>query len=211
MTSTTPDRLTAAWTESLVSAGAAPDDLERVLDDLRSRYEEPHRRYHTLEHLDEMLAAVDELADQVDDLDAVRLAVCYHDAIYEPRSSTNEADSAILARDELVGLGLPADRAERVAELVRTTADHTPTGGDAGVLADADLWILGAPPARYRRYADDVRREYGYVSDEGWRLGRAAVLADFLRRDRLYTTDRFHAARDRQARANLAAERRSLT
>ena len=175
---------------------------EVELDAVRARYDEPHRRYHTGEHLDEVLAAVDELADLAVDLRAVELAALFHDAIYDPRAEGggNERASAELAR-RVVG-------DEEVARLVLLTATHKVEPGDrnGAVLCDADLWILGSDPERYARYAADVRAEYAHVEDAVWRVGRGAVLRDLLRRPHLFRTTRFHDRLDAAARRNLRSE-----
>ena len=127
--------------------------------DLIARYEEPHRRYHTVRHLTEVLDVVDELADEADDLDAVRLAAWFHDAVYESGAShatddtshasnasnesnessecsdskenlSNEEASARLAELVLPGLGVPAPRVAEVARLVRLTERHSAEEGD---------------------------------------------------------------------------------
>lgn len=45
---------------------------------------------------------------------AVDWAVWFHDAVYDPRSDTNEADSAQLAGELLTAAGLPAATVEKV-------------------------------------------------------------------------------------------------
>ncbi len=175
-----------------------------------NRYEEPHRRYHTVEHLREVLAAFDGLADLAADPVAVELAVWFHDTVYDPTAfgGWNESASAELAAEALTELGVDAGRVAEVARLVELTADHAVEPGDVNgaVLADADLTIFSAPPDRYARYATDVRAEYAHVDDDAWRRGRLAVLDAFLSRPRLYLTDRAHSMCDTAARRNLAAE-----
>ena len=184
-------------------------DPERGAALLR-RYSEPHRRYHTVEHLLEVLGWVDELADLADDVAAVELAAWYHDAVYDPAAPAEESEraSAELAAAELATAGVDPELVREVERLVLLTTGHDVAAGDTdgAVLADADLAILGAPADRYVRYTADVRAEYGHVADDAWRAGRAAVLRRFLDRPRLYVTDRAHAALDAAARRNLAAE-----
>lgn len=206
---------------------------DAAFDALLARHREPHRRYHTathvmwvLRHVDEMTAQVDR-PDRVDiDIDAVRAAALFHDAIYDPRSSTNEADSAVLAGEVLTHLGWAAPRVERVQQLIGATAGHVdapdvaPTGTGPGpdvalaiaidILLDADLAILGAEPNDYRAYVAGVRTEYGHVDEAGWRAGRSAVLRQFLDRTTIYRTRWMRDARERRARANLAAELATL-
>jgi len=49
------------------------------------------------------------------------------------------------------------------------------------------------------------------VPDDLWRAGRSAVLERFLARERLFQSERFRAALEAPARANLSAERDRLT
>jgi predicted metal-dependent HD superfamily phosphohydrolase len=189
----------------LGSASLGPADA--VGADLVARYSEPHRHYHTGEHLAEVLDVVDELVPFADDPVAVALAAWFHDAVYDPRSSTNEHDSAVLARTVLDGLGLDAERVAEVARLVELTASHAVSSADAdgAVVMDADLSILASSPERYERYAADVRAEYGHLDDRTFAAGRAEVLASLLGRDRWFHTPPM-VDREPIARANVSAE-----
>jgi predicted metal-dependent HD superfamily phosphohydrolase len=190
----------------LVPAGA---DLGEALLD---RWSEPHRRYHTLEHLAAVLAVADRYPDLAADADAVRLACWYHDAVYDPRAADNEERSAVLAEAELPAAGAPADRVAEVARLVRLTAGHDVDGDDTNgsLLADADLAILAATPDEYDRYAAAVRAEYAHVPDEAFRAGRAAVLRRLTDLPVLYRTVPQRADWEAQARANIDRELRLL-
>ena len=57
-------------------------------------YAEPHRRYHDVRHLREVLGHIDELAPAAQDADLVRLAAWFHDAVYDPIRADNEDVSA---------------------------------------------------------------------------------------------------------------------
>jgi predicted metal-dependent HD superfamily phosphohydrolase len=188
-------------------AGRAGD---AALDELLSRHRQPHRRYHTATHVMWVLRHIDDLAADSTpvDLDAVRAAALFHDAVYDPRSPTNEHDSAGLARRVLADCGWEPARVDRVAALIELTAGHVAPDTDLGadILLDADLAILGAEPAEYRAYVTGVRAEYAHVDDDAWRVGRAAVLRSFLDRPAIYRTTSMQAARERRARANLSAE-----
>jgi predicted metal-dependent HD superfamily phosphohydrolase len=182
---------------------------------LLARYAEPHRRYHTAEHLEEVLGWVDALADLAGDPVAVELAAWYHDAVHDPEAPAGDSErrSAELAVAELSQAGLAAPVVAEVARLVRLTAGHDAEAADrnGAVLADADLAILGADPARYARYAAAVRAEYAHFDDSAWGAGRTAVLRGFADRPRLYVTDRAHDRLDAPARRNLTWELSTLT
>jgi predicted metal-dependent HD superfamily phosphohydrolase len=191
---------------------AVQDDADTVRARLERRYAEPHRRYHDVRHLREVLATVDELAGEARDVETVHWAAWFHDAVYDVRRADNEERSAQLAEEELTALGYDPGRVAEVARLVRLTATHDPAPGDAdgAVLCDADLRVLAADAARHAEYVADVRREYAHVPEVEFRAGRAAVLRALLGMERLYRTETAHARWEQRARANLHAELQRL-
>ena len=157
---------------------------------------------------------VDRLASAhlVADLDALLAAALFHDAVYDPTSATNEADSAALADARLAELGWSGDRRSDVRRWILATADHAAHTDDpaTAVLCDADLAILGAPANEYLAYVTGVRAEYAHVADDAWRTGRTRVVGHFLGRSNIYATSTMRDEREHRARANLTAEVASL-
>ncbi|HEV7629214.1 MAG TPA: hypothetical protein VGO89_22200, partial [Streptomyces sp.] len=193
----THDRLLSRWVTLLVSARGGQEDPDPVPygRNLLSRWSEPQRHYHTADHLLAVLNRVDELAahtlhtpgSAAADIDTVRLAVWFHDAVYRPDRSENEERSAHLAERALPEAGVAPDRTAEVARLVRLTVSHDPAPEDADgeLLCDADLAVLAGPPEEYAHYAASVRREYAFVPDDAFRTGRAEVLRQLLGLPRL--------------------------
>ncbi len=178
-----------------------------------ARYAEPHRHYHTLDHLRAMLTAIDELADHATDIDAVRYAAFFHDAIYAVDRADNEERSADLARDVLESLDAAPELVDEVVRLVLLTRGHDSEAGDANgaVLCDADLVVLGGDAASYAAYTTAVRTEYAHVPDDLFRAGRAGVLRALANQPVLYRTPTARARYEERARVNLAAELAQLT
>ncbi|MFJ7270779.1 hypothetical protein ACIQV3_29750 [Streptomyces sp. NPDC099050] len=214
--------LRARWHATTTAAGAAPDrDPAPYADRLLTAWAEPQRRYHTTAHLADVLARVDVLADEARreahpepaDRPAVELAAWFHDAVYRPDRSENEERSAALAERALPELGIDGDRTAEVARLVRLTITHDPAPGDTNgeLLCDADLGVLAGPAEQYAAYAAAVRAEYGFVPDEAFREGRAAVLRRLLALPRLFRTAYGAAHWEAPARTNLAAELAELS
>jgi predicted metal-dependent HD superfamily phosphohydrolase len=199
--------LPEAWIRTTAAVGAR-GDVAQAGAELLGRYAEPHRRYHDLAHLDDVLRHVDELAEHAGDVHVVRLAAWFHDAVYDTTASDNEERSALLAQTTLSELRVEDGIAAEVARLVRSTADHAPAPGDldAAVLCDADLAILASGPERYQLFVEAVRAEYEHVDDREFATGRADVLRSLLTRDQMFSTpigrDRWEAP----ARANVTAE-----
>lgn len=176
---------------------------------LEAAYGEPHRRYHTRAHIEACLALLAGRSD-LSDVERRRLewAIWWHDAIYDPRASDNEARSAELARRDLPGLGASAEDVQEVMRLIRLTAGHEVAPDDrlGAVLVSIDLAVLGAEPAAYDAYARAVREEYSYASDAVWKSGRATVLQRFLAAPVIFPDPELRTALETRARANLARE-----
>ncbi|WP_405711551.1 hypothetical protein OG264_21870 [Streptomyces xanthophaeus] len=205
--------LRAHWRATVDAAGAAEDtDPDPYAERLLAAWAEPQRRYHTTAHLIHVLARIDQLQQYAADPAAVRLAAWFHDAVYRPDRSENEERSAALAERALPELGIDPARTAEVARLVRLTVTHDPAPGDADgeVLCDADLAVLAAAPGAYAAYAAAVRAEYGFVPDDAFRTGRAAVLRQLLDLPRLFRTPYAAAQWEAPARANLTAELAAL-
>ncbi|GHB79599.1 hypothetical protein GCM10010347_57560 [Streptomyces cirratus] len=202
------------WQATTAAAGAAPGlDATPYADRLLAAWAEPQRRYHTTAHLADVLARIDVLAPHAQDPAAVELAAWFHDAVYRPDRSENEERSAALAERALPELGIDPARTAEVARLVRLTVTHDPAAGDTNgeVLCDADLAVLAGSPDAYAAYVTAVRAEYGFVPDDAFRDGRAAVLRQLLGLPRLFRTPYGTAHWEATARRNLAAELATLT
>src|SRR5512147_3116211 len=99
---------------------------EPVFDELMRRYREPHRAYHTLDHIQDCLRQLDEVHDLAEHADEVEMAVWCHDVIYDPRAADNELRSAAWAEKTLTEGGIAANVIARVQSLILATQHLTP-------------------------------------------------------------------------------------
>jgi len=185
-----------------------------VTPELEAAYAEPHRRYHDRRHIEHCLALLDDQEDLTDgERRALTWALWWHDAVYDPTASDNEARSAERAKAALREAGASLHEREEVARLIRLTQGHAVEEGDrlGELMVSIDLAVLGATPAAYDAYARDVRAEYAHLPDEMWRLGRAQVLQHFLAAPVIFPDPGFRARLEAQARGNLARELASLS
>jgi predicted metal-dependent HD superfamily phosphohydrolase len=176
-------------------------------ENLITRYTEPHRHYHTTQHLLQVLTMIDELSDD-HDVFLVQLAAWFHDAVYAvpPGQVSNEEASARLALRQLSRAGLEQEDLNQIARLVRLTETHLPGPRDpeGELLCDADLAILASDPADYAGYVAAIRQEYAQVPEEEFLAGRLAVLTELADRE-IFRTSKGRQLAD-GAQANLAAE-----
>jgi predicted metal-dependent HD superfamily phosphohydrolase len=180
-----------------------------ILAALRARYDEPWRAYHGWPHVAAMLARAARLAPA--EPEAFRLAILFHDAVYDPRARDNERQSAALMR-RMLGGGVGEARLAWAEALILATESHRiPPGagaalaGDAALFLDIDLAILAAGPADFARYDAAIRAEYAHVPEPACRAGRRAVLQGFLARDRLFFSTALGEGAEAAARRNLRA------
>lgn len=193
-------RWRAAW--SGLGIVAPDDELFRAVIGC---YSEPQRQYHTVQHLQECFARLDEARQAAERPCEVELAVWFHDAVYDVHRSDNEAQSAAWAREAAERAGLPAPVVGRLAELILATKhDSAPCCPDAALLVDVDLAILAAPTERFQEYERQIRAEYAWAPDFLFRSKRRDILAGFLARPCVYHTNHFQERYEAAARANLA-------
>jgi predicted metal-dependent HD superfamily phosphohydrolase len=211
---TASDQVTRAWRNIAHRHGCDAAAADTVLAELLRAYSEPHRHYHTLTHIAELLQLLDE-DKGASDSDAMKLAILFHDVMYDPASRDNEEESAELATQRLAALGLPAPFVAKVDRFIRATRHSLPPrqhdDPDLNLLLDLDLSILASSPDRYRAYARAIRKEYQAVPQDIFAAGRRQMLEGFLARKQIYLTEQFRALFEAPARANLIAELKELS
>ena len=176
---------------------------ERIASELAAAYSEPHRRYHTTQHIDSCLRELARFESHVVHLNDVRWALLFHDAIYDPRRNDNEARSADWACGVMQELQRPEDEIARVRKLIMATVHATQAAtADEALLLDIDLSILGADEATFDEYDRAIRVEYEWVPEQAYKFARASVLQSFLQRERIFQTAVFQD-REAIARGNL--------
>jgi predicted metal-dependent HD superfamily phosphohydrolase len=204
------DRLASLWADAWRDL-RLPLPAPEVPAVLLARWAEPHRRYHTPQHLHECLALFERDRALAEHPGEVAIALWFHDAVYDTARHDNEAASADWASRVLLQAGAAPDVAARVHALVMATRhSEVPATADAKLLVDIDLAILGAEPVRFAEYERQIRGEYGFVPEAVFRDRRAAILRGFLARPSLFATPAYVDRFDAPARANLARAIASL-
>jgi len=162
------------------------------------------RHYHTLEHLQACLAELDAARVLAQRPAEVEIALWYHDAIYRTYRRDNEARCAAWAARFLSEHRADAQVTARVRDLILATAhlgeDMT---GDAALIADIDLSVLGQAEPVYDAYERGVRKEYWWVPASAYATARIRILRFFLDRPRIFTYPPFSERYERRARLNL--------
>lgn len=138
-------QLEQSWVRAWHGCGALTEG-DDIRCSLLASYSEPHRKYHTLQHLTECLTAFENVQTLPQRPSEVEAALWFHDAIYDVKRSDSELRSAEWAREALANAGAPTDTADRVFSLIMSTRqDAVPTDLDAQVLVDIDLKTRSQP------------------------------------------------------------------
>lgn len=192
----------AAWHQLMKAFNMARND--DMYHQLISCYDEKHRAYHTLDHIEACFRHFEAVRQDVQYPHEIKLALWFHDVIYKPFSASNEEDSAALAKSFLSKNGVAPDIIARVYDLIILTKDHAaPQTQDAKLMLDIDLSILGAAPHIYAQFEKDVQKEYRLVPAFIFKSKRKDILQSFIDRSPLYHTAYFSERLGPQARQNL--------
>ena len=166
-------------------------------------YAEPPRAYHDLKHIEDCLLRFDEHAHLAADTAAVEFAIWFHDIVYDTHTKDSEERSAEVAADYLSGTQFETS----VVDLILATKhDELPRTGDAALLCDVDLSILGRTPDEYDIYSRSIREEYSWVPLAEYVTGRSNVLKEFLMRPSIFTLAGMRTVYESLARDNLKRE-----
>ncbi len=183
-----------------------------ALEAARALHLEPPRAYHDFTHVEACLRGWARFRAAWNRPREAYWGFVFHDAVYVPGATDNEARSAVAARRSLAGIaGLDLDAVSALIEKTALHADPRMPGlaegwsADERLFVDVDAGILGAPPPDFARYAAAIRTEYAFVPDPMYRAGRSAFLRAMLARPRLFLTEAL-AGLEGQGRENLAAE-----
>lgn len=173
---------------------------------LEAAYGEAHRKYHTFDHIFDVLEELERAGVTHPD---IHLAAWFHDFINGDGEGDDEFRSALKMR-ELFG-----DRWMHVVGFIADLVESTKKCGDnpfcrgsedAQNLVDADMAILGQKPHVYQRYAGLIRQEFARYEDEVYARGRRLFLQGVLAQERIYFTTYFRERYEAQARENLKWE-----
>jgi predicted metal-dependent HD superfamily phosphohydrolase len=216
------DFLRAEWDRAL--QGTKCMETDQWFDRLIRQHNQVGRHYHTSVHLKEMLDYLNLLEEETSAVSdqqhkaILRLAVFFHDAVYDPQSNTNEKDSSHLFEQFTREVGrtiiLSASAAATVITCILATQRHQVIPGEDTMLQelflDIDMAVLGKKMQAYRAYAALIRKEYHFVPQAVYCKKRAEILELFLDSKQIYLTTVMHCALEKSARENLRDEIESL-
>lgn len=183
-------------------------DMWTSFEDLKNRYNEGYRAYHTFDHLcmmfKEMYKNFNLLNHFKIDEGVMLIAIFYHDAVYDPKRNDNEEKSVEFFKNSVLYPVLSERNQELVIRMILDSKHISePSFITSQLFCDLDLSILGQEPDIFDKYENNIRTEYSFVSESDYRKGRIAFLSSLLKRENIYSTADFREKYENKARKNI--------
>jgi predicted metal-dependent HD superfamily phosphohydrolase len=200
--------LKSQWDDLLSSYNPDKPIKDHSFQLLKEKYSKRGRFYHNLSHVKALLNLLESLNSEIQEHNAIRFSIWFHDVIYNTKRDDNEEESARLASEMLGKLYVNTETIKFVRDLVLATKGHSGNNlsGDAKLFLDADLAILGMSEEIYIKYSKAIREEYSWVPELMYRRSRKKILESFMSRERIYVTDELKERFEKQARKNITGE-----
>ncbi len=197
------ERFEALWRRNLIEDAA--DEGSSVYQRLEDAYNEPHRHYHSMQHIDHCIEMLDDCRALLRQPDLVELAIWFHDAIFVPGNADNEARSAVLYQ-ELAQNAHPDEYRKRIPRMIMATLHdgNALEDDDTHYLVDIDLSSFGLPWEDFLRDSLNLRRENQKTEDEDYYRGQFGFQRALLAREQFFRTEFFRQRFESRARDNLA-------
>lgn len=176
--------------------------IEAYWKDILNRYQEPHRAFHTVNHLQYIFNEL----HTVECTDSMNFSVWYHDIIYKPGSNKNKKNSAIYATAALNHLSVPKNIQHNVKIMIEATQLHHSEDNQTQLFLDADMAILGSSSAQYSQYLKALKREFNSIPKVLYNRGRKRFIMQTLSAEKIFNSDYFGQRYEQQARENLTNE-----
>ncbi len=171
--------------------GASEANRLNIVKEVMNKYQEKHRHYHSLYHINHCLEEFDKLPSDLHiHRESLELAIWFHDIIYDPMSKGNEKKSADLAEKYLFILQKAYDIDVVVRHIMTTVHDGNVELEENEYIVDIDLTML-ANPKSIKRNNEAVRKEYIEVPYEIYVTERIKILEGFLKQRHIYYSQYF--------------------
>jgi predicted metal-dependent HD superfamily phosphohydrolase len=184
--------------------------LDQISDGIFTSYQEEHRSYHNLQHIQDSLSALDKVND-LNDKRTLELAIWYHDIIYVPASSRNESESVNrMKKDfETFATTIDLDKTSQLILCSPSDARVRELSQEEKYFLDIDYSVIGRKKIEYLAYSQKIRQENSRIPRWIYNMKRRSFLKSLANKELFFTPffrDNFSA----QARENIRDELKSM-
>jgi len=188
--------MSVAWEEIAKDLELSPSDAGYWFGFSMDAYTGLHRVYHGKNHIETCWQFLHQLNREFSI--EMKLAIMFHDIVYDPLAKDNEEKSVEVYRDF-------ADMTHASNFVISKDVEYFIMGTkhnkdayemaqndeDLAYVMDVDIAVLGAPLRFYEEYMIGVRKEYltSGVSEKDYNKGRYKFLDSMLKLDNIFHTE----------------------
>lgn len=146
---------------------------------LLAMWNESHRHYHNLNHLNDLINQINENKSKFSekDYEKLMLAALFHDCVYDPTSNVNEEKSAEFF--ESCAVDKKNKDIEEVKQIILDTKSHQPTTQLSESFSKFDMSIVERDFNQLLDWETGIREEYKSFGEE-YKPGRLRFLESLL-------------------------------
>lgn len=201
-------KLAKEWV--LISCLSSEDkNHDSAFETILFKYSNLFRAYHNPKHLVNCFDVLEKFFPNEKLDPAIRLALFFHDAVYNTTKTDNEAQSCLLL-DKLLP-DIDESIRNDAKSYIMVTSSHLPFDDKSKIVVDCDLAILGSSPEEYEVYENSIREEYYFAPQDLYVSGRAKVMSKFANKEFVFWTEQMRNSQyEINAKINLARYKDSL-
>jgi predicted metal-dependent HD superfamily phosphohydrolase len=143
--------------------------------EVRKRYSEPHRHFHTIEHLNDVLSHIFDYYHNSDDIVQMIIAAIFHDIVYDPQRKDNEEKSIELL-EFYTSESKYSDIIQQSKEIILSTKTHDKIHDLISNFNKFDCSILDKDLPDLLIWEEQIRKEYSFVPLDEYKKGRLEFL-----------------------------------
>ena len=147
---------------------------------LLSMWNESHRHYHNLNHLNDLIEQINENKSKYSEkeYEKLMLTALFHDCVYYPTSSTNEEDSAKF----LIECAVDKSNSDilEVKQMVLDTKTHKSTTPLSESFNKFDMSIVERDFSELLEWENGIHEEFSVYPKEEYKEGRVKFLESLL-------------------------------
>jgi len=155
--------------------------------EIKEKYSEPHRYYHTFTHIEFLIKKINEFFGKgliiKEERDILILTALFHDIIYNPQKTDNELQSVNFLKSKMFTKMTP--EIQKVCDIILATKSHNKTGDKlTDMFCGLDMWYL--TNGTFIEIFEDERKifkEYQFVDYDTYKMERCKFLQQVINSD----------------------------
>lgn len=158
---------------------------EEVYENIVKRWNEPHRFYHNIDHLNFLVDTFRQMYDNseitAEEMSTLILVAFFHDVIYDPKRDDNEAKSVDYFRKSCEDGSMKTGFADQVMNMILDTSYRIePKDKLSKIFWKADNSVLGLPVNKLIEVEHKIFQEFQFAPYDKYRKGRIEFLESSL-------------------------------